>query len=582
MAPAEGSPEGVPEDVVKVEEGAAAADATTSQAVPEEAKLEGEEIPDFGEEEPNPPPPTRIEPAALAPKKEPRRAIPDYRDIVEDDSDVSLKMMYGSEANSVPSVPPAMEGDKRPDAVHIFGVQRLTRTHIEEVLDSKELPKFHRIEWISDEAAICVFQNAEAATKVLEGAVAGFGNTQVENGQPGPGLWRAQRGMLDFRLAYTGDKQALGWKKLHRGGRQVREYRFWEAIKDLDREILEKEDAQAQSLKRPAALITPGVADEWAKFKNEFSEPQKRARTNPLPPVFPMVKEKEEIEGEGGIALLEEMAKQDAAILKREECPAPKEEKEGEAAPGGNAPPASGTWPAGAAGGQRLEWPGLPAGMPPGMDSHFAAWHATYAGFAGAYASSVAAGAMANAKTGSRRVVMETNRGREQDGQSGGGPRDGPPNAETWQHDDRDGKNKDHSWQDVDKNWNPKRRRYFGPPTWTPREGPPSDGGKRRDPDDWSNREGYKRSWSWDSWDSWQSWKWLNGGKGKGKGNDRKRYRDDESEGNSSSLCLVGGVEFTVDEAELARRNRRYERFQSQTASKDQTDDTTQEGESNA
>ncbi|OLP91173.1 hypothetical protein AK812_SmicGene27158 [Symbiodinium microadriaticum] len=45
------------------------------------------------------------------------------------------------------------------------GVQRLTRTHIAEVFESKKLPRFDRVDWISDEKVVCVFKDAQGTKR---------------------------------------------------------------------------------------------------------------------------------------------------------------------------------------------------------------------------------------------------------------------------------------------------------------------------------------------------------------------------------------------------------------------------------
>eukprot|EP00928_Gymnodinium_smaydae_P007460 TRINITY_DN12680_c0_g1_i1.p1 TRINITY_DN12680_c0_g1~~TRINITY_DN12680_c0_g1_i1.p1 ORF type:complete len:387 (-),score=95.38 TRINITY_DN12680_c0_g1_i1:83-1243(-) len=171
-------------------------------------------------------------------KPEPQRVLPDYGDLIDDDVPVSKEEVKDDNL-SVSEVAP---GKRRPEALHVSGVQRLTRTHLEEVLDSKRLPRFDRLEWISDEIVLLVFAGPEDAAKALAGARSGFGETMSSDEAPGPGLWRAQRGYLDFRFATDEDRPGLGWRRQHRAGKQVREFRFWEAIKDLDASILGAED----------------------------------------------------------------------------------------------------------------------------------------------------------------------------------------------------------------------------------------------------------------------------------------------------------------------------------------------------
>ncbi|OLP77909.1 hypothetical protein AK812_SmicGene41977 [Symbiodinium microadriaticum] len=82
-----------------------------------------------------------------------------------------------------------------------------------------------------------------AATIALAGCLRGF---EEGSDRPGPGLWRAVRGMLDFRQAAATDVPGPNFKKWHRAGRQVRDYRFWEAAKDIDRNILDSLEQKAE------------------------------------------------------------------------------------------------------------------------------------------------------------------------------------------------------------------------------------------------------------------------------------------------------------------------------------------------
>lgn len=68
----------------------------------------------------------------------------------------------------------------------------------------------------------------QAAKSALDAAIDGF---EQGRDKPGPGLWRAIRGMMDFRQATVLDVPSANFKKQHRAGRQVRDYRFWEAAK---------------------------------------------------------------------------------------------------------------------------------------------------------------------------------------------------------------------------------------------------------------------------------------------------------------------------------------------------------------
>eukprot|EP00929_Paragymnodinium_shiwhaense_P034662 TRINITY_DN18828_c0_g1_i1.p1 TRINITY_DN18828_c0_g1~~TRINITY_DN18828_c0_g1_i1.p1 ORF type:complete len:494 (-),score=171.44 TRINITY_DN18828_c0_g1_i1:142-1623(-) len=201
-------------------------------------------------------------------RPKPERTLADYTDLVDgDDDDVAVKESIKDE-----DVP---KGEKRPQVLYLHGVQRLTRNHLMEIFLAKELPAFVRVEYVSDEACCCVFESQKDAAKALRGALAGFGDTMADDAKPGPGLWRAQRGMLDFRYATTGDVPDMGWKKQHRGGRQVREFRFWEAIKEVDKAILGKEDVVAA--KRPASAMSAEAVDdgvdEWSRFLEDMEAP---------------------------------------------------------------------------------------------------------------------------------------------------------------------------------------------------------------------------------------------------------------------------------------------------------------------
>jgi len=257
-------PAGYSVPIVKVEEDAQVVGVRAA------AKTEGDDV-DYDEDKP-----------LTQPKPELRRTAPDYGDLEDDDIEVKVK-----DDGAVKQGP---GGDRRPEAIHLSGCQRLTRPHIAEVFDSKDLPKPVMMDWIGDSDVICVFASPADAAAALKGTE-DFGDTMAEQETtPGPGLWRAQRGMLDFRYATTEDKPDMGWKKQHRGGRQVKEFRFWEAIKSIDQDILEKEEAAG--VKRPS-IIT--------ELPEDYERSAKRQR----------------IEGdeEDGDSLLEKMAQQDQNIF---------------------------------------------------------------------------------------------------------------------------------------------------------------------------------------------------------------------------------------------------------------------------
>eukprot|EP00930_Biecheleria_cincta_P068595 TRINITY_DN5617_c0_g1_i3.p1 TRINITY_DN5617_c0_g1~~TRINITY_DN5617_c0_g1_i3.p1 ORF type:complete len:511 (-),score=149.08 TRINITY_DN5617_c0_g1_i3:47-1546(-) len=217
-----------------------------------------DELPDFGDGE---------EPAAavLPPKTEaPSRAMPDYADLDDDDC-----AAVGSFPATAKKEEP--EADARPDAMVLTGVQRLTRGHLVEIFNSKSLPVFDRLEWIADDKVVCIFPDREAASKALGGALAGF---ETADDRPGPGLWRAVRGMIDFKEATVADVPANNFKRQHRAGRQVRDFRFWEAAKDIDAEIFEKLDSKG--IKRPAPSGEDAIAA--AVFTSQLEAPKKKRR----------------------------------------------------------------------------------------------------------------------------------------------------------------------------------------------------------------------------------------------------------------------------------------------------------------
>lgn len=240
---------------------------------------EAEDAADFGEEAP-----AAEAPAAAAP---PQRAMPDYGDVVDGDEEQESKPFIDVKKEDKSAAP------KRLDAIHIAGVARLNRTHIEEVLQSKNLPEFVRVDWISDTEVIVVFDSDQDAAAVLKSATEGF--RDVENsGSPGPGMWRALRGMLDFRQATIADSPDLGFKRVHRGGKQVREFRLFSAMTDSDKQILEREQEQEEARKRPA----PPRDD-----LDDFGQPKKKAKTK----------------RDDGMDLLERMAHVDRRILVKQE-----------------------------------------------------------------------------------------------------------------------------------------------------------------------------------------------------------------------------------------------------------------------
>lgn len=248
-------------------------------------------------------------------KDPPGRVMADYGDILDEEEEEMphpcVVPALTAEAENVGdhSDEPGKVPILRPNAIHIKGVQRLTRTHLEELFKVKSLPIFATIEWLSDEQAICVFDNAEDAAEALAGCSLGFDDAP----ECGPGLWRAIRGMLDFRLANGDDRPDPFFKKQHRSGRQAREYRFWAALQEQDREILDREEALEASRKRP--IERKDYDDDTG---DSDLHPHKRHRTVQLA-------------GEPeGISLLERMAQMDKRLLLKDELDIPKEEFEDE------------------------------------------------------------------------------------------------------------------------------------------------------------------------------------------------------------------------------------------------------------
>lgn len=201
-------------------------------------------------------------------------------------------------------------------------MQRLTRTHIAEVFESKKLPRFDRVDWISDEKVVCVFKDAQAATIALAGCLRGF---EEGSDRPGPGLWRAVRGMLDFRQAAATDVPGPNFKKWHRAGRQVRDYRFWEAAKDIDRNILDS--LEQKGTKRDAPTGEDAIAA--AVYAEELGEaPRKKRRKNKGP-----------VEEEEAPDLLQQMAQKDRELMALKEEVQPEDTPmEGAEGPGTEAP----------------------------------------------------------------------------------------------------------------------------------------------------------------------------------------------------------------------------------------------------
>ena len=120
---------------------------------------------------------------------------------------------------------------------------------------------------------MCIFKDPRAAKSALEAAIDGF---QQGREKPGPGLWRAIRGMMDFRQATVLDVPSANFKKQHRAGRQVRDYRFWEAAKDIDKTIM---DSLEKGVKRDLPSGEDAIAA--AVYAEELEGPRKKRRTMP-------------------------------------------------------------------------------------------------------------------------------------------------------------------------------------------------------------------------------------------------------------------------------------------------------------
>lgn len=239
-----------------------------------DANKDTEEQPDFGGDEENQEPTTKTEAAAEALEGQKVEGVAKKEEIDE-----------------------KAKGEARPDAVHVSGVNRLTRTHLAEIFASKRLPAFQRVEWIADDKCVCVFANKEAALTCLAGALDGF---EEGSEKPGPGLWRAIRGMMDFRQATVKDLPSANFKKQHRAGRQVRDYRFWEAAKDIDKNIMD--NLEQKGTKRDAPSGEDAIAA--AVRADQLEGPRKKRRTMPV--------ETPEAEAPD---LLQQMAQKDKELL---------------------------------------------------------------------------------------------------------------------------------------------------------------------------------------------------------------------------------------------------------------------------
>lgn len=241
---------------------------------------------DFGEDAP----------ATVSAKPEPVRAMPDYGDLIDDEDD------KGDLEGQRPGR--SSKAELRPDALRFSGVQRLTRSHLQEIFQSKNLPQFQRLEWIADDEVLCIFATPEDTAAALAGTESGFSDVSVKSSEkPGPGLWRAQRGMLEIRQATLEDEPSAEFKRQHRGGRQVREFRFWEAIKDVDRNILDDSEFKAQKRELPSGEDAIAAAN-WDDGTEAPAKRRRRAAGN---------------EEEAPISLLEQMSQLDKQILAKHE-----------------------------------------------------------------------------------------------------------------------------------------------------------------------------------------------------------------------------------------------------------------------
>merc|ERR1712176_79633 len=179
--------------------------------------------------------------------------------------------------------------------------------HLTEIFVSKRLPDFSSCDWLSDENVLCIFNNPQDAKKALTGCLKGFDDAETKDDvPPGPGLWRAQRSMLEFREATVDDKADPMNKRQHRAGRQVREFRFWGAITEQSKTILAGQEYET-ILKR----LAPSGEDAMAAAEfDDFDDvpPAKKRRVG-------MANASEE----EGIDLLEEMASLDKKILVKAE-----------------------------------------------------------------------------------------------------------------------------------------------------------------------------------------------------------------------------------------------------------------------
>mmetsp|Transcript_27800 Transcript_27800/g.64190 ORF Transcript_27800/g.64190 Transcript_27800/m.64190 type:complete len:416 (-) Transcript_27800:72-1319(-) len=195
-----------------------------TEAETAEPEADAEE-PDFGDEAEPPPAP-------------PQRAALDYADVVDEPG-------AGGTKEEVPAEDAQVRrgtGKTRAEVVHVSGVQRLGPANLLAVLALKDLPKFLRLQWVGDEEVLMMFDSAKEASSVLESLQAGFDDVPEGAGGKDPGVWRARRGMLDFRKATADDVAPLGFKRQRRAGRQVKEFRLWAQSQEVEISDAEEED----------------------------------------------------------------------------------------------------------------------------------------------------------------------------------------------------------------------------------------------------------------------------------------------------------------------------------------------------
>jgi len=262
------------------------------------AKAE-DEVPDFGG-------PGADEPQDAA--RGPSRAMPDYGDLIDDVESSSMAQRGAPKEEEGGRCRTDIKPESRPTAMHISGVQRLNRGHLAEVFSSKKLPLFVRLDWLSDDQVLCIFPDGASAATALAGARAGFMNVSLSgDALPGPGLWRAQRCMLEFREATTTDVPDPSNRRLHRAGRQVREFRFWGALVDQTKDCLDIDESRGGVKRFLPSGEDAIAAAEWDDFST--GRGSKRRRVGQVTAGS----------DEEPIDMLEQMASLDKEILAKQE-----------------------------------------------------------------------------------------------------------------------------------------------------------------------------------------------------------------------------------------------------------------------